>query len=537
MTLRTGRSGPVYQEAASAWHHSPILGWAPDGYPIDGPYGYSAATDATSPINRIKSSFQLRTIATRTTLPTWSLPNHTSVAQNLTPSQYGPDVSLQFPLGRYNEDFDFITGQGDLDQYNGRVTVTPEFPNGTYAYYVTIDDTGAPAFPYIYAGQFRGVASGNFPNTVPTGITDYFNNGILASGPTNPAITSWSTKYSSQNATVISGFDPSAGPTTTWKGWSTPALAEAQRIRYSSASVYVTANGLAAYPMGPWFSSDMTSGVFVNFPTGNPSTFQMPLTPAPASTLTNTGGGPQGLWVNGVYIFNFIDGASYINATGLDSAAGNLPSYLAAITSAASFEQGPVAPGSLVIAWPLYFTSLPNTVLGLGITVTVTDSSGSSTLAQVSYSSAGQMNFQMPKALAIGAASVTITSAAGAINSKINIQPTYPNLFMLNVNALAAAYVARVHKGQQTFEQVDNPIALNGDQVYLSVYGSGLGAATSATATIGGVNATVTYSGTQSNGADQYNILIPASLAGQGKVDLIVTAAGKPSNPVNVTIQ
>ena len=35
-----------------------------------------------------------------------------------------------------------------------------------------------------------------------------------------------------------------------------------QRIRYTDSTVYVTANDLAGYTMGPWFSADMTSGVF-----------------------------------------------------------------------------------------------------------------------------------------------------------------------------------------------------------------------------------------------------------------------------------
>src|SRR5437762_11609789 len=40
-TLRTSRNGSSYAELTSGWSHSPILGWAPDGYPIYGPYGYS----------------------------------------------------------------------------------------------------------------------------------------------------------------------------------------------------------------------------------------------------------------------------------------------------------------------------------------------------------------------------------------------------------------------------------------------------------------------------------------------------------------
>ena len=75
--------------------------------------------------------------------------------------------------------------------------------------------------------------------------------------------------------------------------------------------------------------------------------------------------------------------------------------------------------------------------------------------------------------------------------------------------------------------------------VYLILFGSGLGSATSASATIGGISATVAYAGQPGTypGVDQYNILIPPSLAGKGQVNVVVTAAGLPSNTVNFTIQ
>ena len=148
-------------------------------------------------------------------MPDWSLPNHTSVSQSLTETQYGPAVSATFPPGRYLEDFEWASGVGDLDQYNGRFTVTPEFPGGTYAYFVTIDASGTPAFPYIIAGQFYGT-TGSFNNNVTAATTDYFNAGIFAQGPAIPELTSWSTTYSTQFAQVVTGFDPSAGASTTW---------------------------------------------------------------------------------------------------------------------------------------------------------------------------------------------------------------------------------------------------------------------------------------------------------------------------------
>ncbi len=165
------------------------------------------------------------------------------------------------------------------------------------------------------------------------------------------------------------------------------------------------------------------------------------------------------------------------------------------------------------------------------------------------YASPSQVNFLLPKGMASGDATVTIAAGTQTATSHINVQPVYPNLFLLNASALAAAYLVRVHNGVVTTEQVytaasdgstvARAIPLNGDQVYLVLYGSGLGSATTATATIGGDPATVAYAGAQGtySGLDQYNILIPSSLAGSGQVNVVVTAGGKPSNTVNIRIQ
>lgn len=572
---RSGRTGAVYSEKTSGWTHSPIVAWASDGYPIYGPYGYSDPTSAKSAIKRIKSGFQLRNITTRTTLPTWALPNHSGVSQNLTSSQYGPAVSTTFPLGRYVEDYEWLSGVGDLDQYNGRFTVTPEFPNGTYAYYTTIDDTGAPAFPYLLAGQYYGTVSGGFSGTASSSAVDYFNAGKYTTGPTAPAITSWDTKYSLQYSMVTSGFDPSAGAATTWPGsnvisgattyggQSTPSLAETQRVRYTSTSVYVNTNGLPA-ALGPWFEEDQPGGVFPNFPSASSLLFTIPLAPTAATSLTSVGMGAVGLFVNGATLYGFLDGNSYSNSQGSDpvlTTAGGpitVAPYIAVVSSA-SYEMGPVAAGSLLTATPIYSSVLATSTAAAtsanwpvslgGSTVSVKDSSGTTRAALISYASPTQVNFQLPTGTAGGDATVTITAGSSSSTSRINVQPVYPNLFMLNTTALAAATLVRVHNGVNTNEQVystasdgsivASAISLNGDQVYLVVYGSGLGSATSATATIGGVSATVAYAGAQGtySGLDQYNILIPSSLAGKGKVDVVVTAGGKPSNAVNITIQ
>jgi Ca2+-binding RTX toxin-like protein len=171
------------ESVAANLHHSPILGWALDGFPIYGPYGYSDPMDASSPVVRLDSSFQLRTMTTRTALPGFvaqarSGDNVTLNAMGefpLMPTQYGPTVSPAFPLGYFVEDYEYVPGLGDLDQYNSRFTVTPEYPNGTQAYFMTIDAASNPAFPFSTGRQFFGNVTTTRVSSVPTTATLFFD--------------------------------------------------------------------------------------------------------------------------------------------------------------------------------------------------------------------------------------------------------------------------------------------------------------------------------------------------------------------------
>lgn len=127
--------------------HSPILGYAFDGFPVYGPYGYTNAT-VTGVVKRMVSGYSLRNITTRTSLP---------YNVTLTSTNYGPAVNTTYPIGTYIEDYEWSASNGgDLDKYNGRFCVTPEYPNGTYAYFVTIDASGNSQFPYYIGLQYYG---------------------------------------------------------------------------------------------------------------------------------------------------------------------------------------------------------------------------------------------------------------------------------------------------------------------------------------------------------------------------------------------
>ncbi|PKI17154.1 hypothetical protein CXF71_05955 [Colwellia sp. 12G3] len=97
-----------------------IIGWAADGFPIYARYGYSIASDSTSALKSMTGSYQLISDVSNTR----------------------PSASI-YPLGTFGEDWQYVADSGDLDECNGRVGVTPEFPEGIYHYYAT------DSYPYF----------------------------------------------------------------------------------------------------------------------------------------------------------------------------------------------------------------------------------------------------------------------------------------------------------------------------------------------------------------------------------------------------
>jgi len=79
----------------------------------------------------------------------------------------------------------------------------------------------------------------------------------------------------------------------------------------------------------------------------------------------------------------------------------------------------------------------------------------------------------------------------------------------------------------------------SGSQVYLVLYGTGIrgrGGLSAVSLSIGGVAGTVTFGGPQGDfpGLDQLDVLVPASLAGVGEVDLKLTVDGLAANTVRI---
>lgn len=124
-------------ESIAPHNHSPILGFAYDGNPIYGPYGYSDPLNKNSSVVRLQSGYVLQNSRTS-----------------------GP-IGAPYPMGTFIDDYKWIadvqTGKTKLDKNNGRFCVTPEYPNGIYAYFITIDSAGTPVFPYILGENFYNI--------------------------------------------------------------------------------------------------------------------------------------------------------------------------------------------------------------------------------------------------------------------------------------------------------------------------------------------------------------------------------------------
>ena len=114
-------------------NHSPIVGWAYDGNPIYGPFGYGDPENIQSGVRLLKVGYELDSNSVQ------DRPN--------------------FTAGFFVDDYRY-TGIGDLDKHNGRFCKTPEFPDGIYAYFVGVTTSQTspnfePQYPYFVGNTYR----------------------------------------------------------------------------------------------------------------------------------------------------------------------------------------------------------------------------------------------------------------------------------------------------------------------------------------------------------------------------------------------
>ncbi len=150
--------------AIDSTKHSPLIGFAYDGFPIYGAYAYKN-TDGTGGIIRMKSSYNLRNITVRNTYS-----NGSSVTA-------GPAVNATYPLGYFREDYQYDTTTPAtpdyLDEHNGRFCKTPEYPNGIYCYFATVDANWNSAYPYAVGPYFYGVKNAVKVTSIVESVSTY----------------------------------------------------------------------------------------------------------------------------------------------------------------------------------------------------------------------------------------------------------------------------------------------------------------------------------------------------------------------------
>ncbi len=299
--------------------HSPILGWVADGFPVYGPYGYSVATNPASGIRRMVSGYVIRngqygtdnlTNTGRVTIPQWAVRLYTNVSAN----QSGPSVSTNYPLGRYMEDNDYLGDHGytqgvdfDLDEYNERYCVTPEFPQGTHAYFVAIDSNGVPIFPYNIGRGYYGDPTGGAVTSITETVATNFVGG--ASSTLKLGAPGWSNNTVTLAWSAVEGGTYQVQSTTNLSTWTTNAtnIGAVQRSgSYSGASAgnnrffRVVLTNLASYdsatPSGGILSVSPTSasrgatiGLTINLdPADNPPPQTAPIISVTIGSIAGT---------------------------------------------------------------------------------------------------------------------------------------------------------------------------------------------------------------------------------------------------------
>ncbi len=288
-----------------------------------------------------------------------------------------------------------------------------------------------------------------------------------------------------------------------------------------------------------------------------------------ASAVTISNGGT--VTINLPTPIDLIDGESSIfievrdqanHATRIERTYSRAKQAAASVSAGSYASNAILAPDSIISLFginlameTLLASSLPLPTTLAGTTVIIKDSLGVERSAGLFYVSPSQINYLLPTDIAAGTATVIVSNSSGIFSTgTIEIARIAPALFSADANGqgVAAAQAQRVRGTTSTFEEVAQydpklrrftgipiNVSLATDQVYLALYGTGIRNRSNVTAKIGGVEATVVYSGAHGFfvGVDQVNVLIPRSLAGRGDVDIVLTVDGKTANTVRVNIK
>src|SRR5581483_9748954 len=208
------------------------------------------------------------------------------------------------------------------------------------------------------------------------------------------------------------------------------------------------------------------------------------------------------------------------------------------IVNAASLSAVSIAPGSIAtikgdnLTTGVSFATdalHPPTTLG-GVTVTI-----GGTAAALFYVSPTQINLFVDPATPVGAEAVVVTSGIGTQNGTVTVAANAPpGLFSLFGTGTRDGAILNAI----TFALGDFSTHTATSQTYLALFATGLPASPAPTVTIGGVPVTVVFSGPTAccEGLEQVNVQLPDSLAGAGRVPVVLSVNGQTSNTVQVVL-
>ncbi len=399
------------------------------------------------------------------------------------------------------------------------------------------------------------------PTTQPTFVSSQSTIGLAGTAAANTTQVVWTTDQ---------GFQGQATGTTNW-------AANGIALRSGSNRITVTARDSAGNQSSAAISVLYTvASIITSLPDaqlGQPYSFKLAVLGGTAPFTWSGASMPNGLTLsqNGIITGTPVAAGTFtLNVTVLDSLQVVTTAAITlrvdsglVLESAASLQSGPVAPDSMVTVLGGQLANgtqsatvqpLPTT-LG-GCTVTVTDATGVVLAAGIYYVSPNQINFKVPTNAAAGSATVAMT--CGAQNQTfgtLTIAAVSPGLYFLNSDKLAAADLTRVSGNVTTYAEIAQldsttnqfvavPIDLGSDtdQVYLTLYGTGIRNRPSLDAVqvlVANVSVPVDFAGasTTSDGLDLVHVLLPTQLRGAGTANVVVTVSGISSNSVNVVIK
>jgi hypothetical protein len=509
-------SSKTYSEAGPT-RHSPILGWANDGLPVYGPYGYSSAMDPNSGVRRMTTGFQKRdgtngtvnlAVTGRTTLPVWAA-SVQGRNQTLSSSQYGPavgatytvggGVTSTYSLGIFAEDYEYLGDLGktqgvdfDLNRQNVRYCVTPEFPNGTYAYFVCIDASGNTVFPDVINQEYFGTAAmgQGTVTSISESVIEYIDAGpamaITVTGTAsgggvalgwNSAEGATYSVESSPNGTAWSSVATgvtSGGVTTSYTA---PATANYFRVTLTAIATYDTA-GTYGTPVGKTGTLNYAAASTPPSITTQPSSVTVASGASATFSVVATGESLTYQWQKNGSAISGATAASYTIAAVQTADAG---SYTVVVTNSGGSVTSSAATLALNAAGAPAITTQPTSstvTAGANVTFTVV-ASGVGLSYQwrkdgtaITGATSATYSLSAVQAANAGSYTVVVTNTAGSVTSNaatltVGTTSTAPTLTTPSFNLSTAAggtalFYVTTGAGSYTYQWSRNGEAIGG---------------------------------------------------------------------------